>query len=267
VTAEKTIRVLILAKTYPEPNDHHTETVCTAGVTAEGEPVRLYPVRLRYLDKSKQYGLYDVIEVAVSSNNRDQRPESYKVNDASIRTVDHIDTDSDEWAARRDWIWRRSDLWHFPSMSELKARQQQVGQSIGFVEVGEVLRVTLKERPAEERQAHEAKIERISAQGDAFQPAYKDLDFIPYEIRMQWRCATPCDVCRSGSHDMKVLDWGLVELGRRDGRDSARKRLEEISNLSAHDFRVVLGNFAQYPQTFGIIALWYPKRSAQQRLF
>ena len=66
---------------------------------------------------------------------------------------------------------------------------------------------------------------------------------------------------------MKVLDWGLLELGRREGWPKACQKLEEISNLKTHDFRLFLGNFFLHQQTFGIIGLWYPKRPAQTDLF
>jgi hypothetical protein len=65
---------------------------------------------------------------------------------------------------------------------------------------------------------------------------------------------------------MKVLDWGLLELGRRTGWEKARAKLEEISDLRTHDFRLFLGNFRPHPKNFGIIGLWYPKRPTQMEL-
>lgn len=42
---EQTLRVLITVKTYPIPSDTYDELVCTAGVTENGDFVRLYPIR------------------------------------------------------------------------------------------------------------------------------------------------------------------------------------------------------------------------------
>ena len=37
-------RVLITVMTYPHPSTKYDEVVCTAGISAQGEWVRLYPV-------------------------------------------------------------------------------------------------------------------------------------------------------------------------------------------------------------------------------
>lgn len=39
--------------------------------------------------------------------------------------------------------------------------------------------------------------------------------------------------------------------------------MEEISNLTTHDFRIFMGNFRLHPHVFGIIGLWYPRRRVQ----
>ena len=66
---------------------------------------------------------------------------------------------------------------------------------------------------------------------------------------------------------MKVLDWGLLELARRDGWVKAKERLEEISNLQRYEFKLFMGNFRLHLHVFGIIGLWYPKIRAQGELF
>ena len=67
---------------------------------------------------------------------------------------------------------------------------------------------------------------------------------------------------------MMVLDWGLLELARRDGKwEQARQKLETISTLAVHDFRLFIGNYFLHQQNWGVIGLWYPKRRAQHTLF
>ena len=48
-------RILITVKTYPTLSRKYGETVCTAGVRADGSWVRLYPVPFRRLDEKEQY--------------------------------------------------------------------------------------------------------------------------------------------------------------------------------------------------------------------
>ena len=100
-----------------------------------------------------------------------------------------------------------------------------------------------------------------------FDPLYHSLDYLPNEIYLHWRCAQRCETCLRHPHRMKVLDWGLMQLARKKSWEAAVKKLEVISNLLTHDFRMFLGNYAQHPANFGVIALWYPPRQEQTTLF
>ena len=48
-------RVLITVKTYPTLSRKYGETVCTAGVRADGSWMRIYPVPFRRLEEEEQY--------------------------------------------------------------------------------------------------------------------------------------------------------------------------------------------------------------------
>ena len=106
----------------------------------------------------------------------------------------------------------------------------------------------------------------VQQQGDAFRPEYKELEYLPHDIKLRWSCAERCPECKKHPHDMRALDWGLLELARREGWDKARQKLEEISNLATHDFRIFMGNFRLHAHNFGIIGMWYPKKRAQLSL-
>lgn len=107
---------------------------------------------------------------------------------------------------------------------------------------------------------------QIQGQGDLFRSEYKDLEFPSHDIRLKWRCGERCDECAKRPHDMKALDWGLLELARREGHDKARARLEAITDLRTHDFRLFMGNFFLHQHIFGIIGMWYPKIPSQPSL-
>jgi hypothetical protein len=260
--AYETIRALIWGKTYPELSFRHVETVCTAAVREDGRPIRLYPVPLRYLDGSKQYALYDWIEVPVEKSTSDPRPESYKVVSDAIRVVAHVYTD-DRWRHRRDHVFRDA-TWQFDSVAALKAAQRSDGRSMGIVSVGRVESVSVEMRPPQEEAEFREKWKDIEAQGQLFHPQYKQLEYLPYRIRLAWRCAGTCEECASSPHDMGVLDWGLLELARKTrDPENAASRLREITNRQEHDFKLFMGSFRLRPYQFGIIGLWYPKLADQ----
>lgn len=257
-------RILIFGKTYPELSVHHTETVCTGGLREDGRPVRLYPVPLRYLEGDHQYRLYEWITVPMQKSTSDPRPESYKVRADQIEGHEVIEADGGPWRRRRDVVFRDRS-WHFESMAELSAAQAATGRSIGMIKPDMVDDVELVTKPGSEREAFALKSRDLEAQvgADLFHPDYKRLWYPPKEIRLRWRCPQRCETCRRRPHRMKILDWGLLELARRDGWDQALSRMCSIADLKTNDFRLFLGNFRLRMEKFGIIGLWYPKIQAQ----
>ena len=261
----ETVKALIWGKTYPELSGRHVETVCTGAVREDGKPIRLYPVPLRYLDSSRRYGLYDWIEVRAEKSTSDPRPESFKVVGDSVQVVGHAGTEG-SWRERREYIFRDAS-WQFGSVAALKDAQRTTQRSLGIVTPGSVERVTVESRPSEEEAAFRAKWKEIEAQRDLFHPQYKELEYLPYRIKLAWRCLAPCDECGSEPHEMTVLDWGLLELARREhSPQKAADKLRAITSLGVHDFKIFMGSFRLRPYQFGVIGLWYPKLGEQLEL-
>jgi hypothetical protein len=258
-------RVLIWGKTYPELSSKYAETVCTGGLLADGMPIRLYPVPLRYLNSPQHYSLYDWIDVPLAKSRSDPRPESHKVVSDSIERISHLGTDRGTWRSRQELVFRNPS-WHFASVGLLKKAQEESRRSMGLVTPRSIEDVTLVQKAEKDREEYESKMKQIQQQRDAFRPEYRELEYLPFELKLWWRCLGACNDCARRPHEMKVLDWGLLELGRREGWEKARGKLEAISNLSTHDFRLFMGNFRLHPHVFGIIGLWYPKRKVQLEL-
>lgn len=84
----------------------------------------------------------------------------------------------------------------------------------------------------------------------------KKLEFLKSRVMVSWLCnSKDCT-----GHRMQVLDWGLCELQRREGSEAAVNRMKELCRLEAYDLKFFLGNLLQYPTSFLIVGLWYPKR-------
>lgn len=69
-------QVLITVKTYPTLSRKYGETVCTAGIRADGTWIRIYPVPFRRLDEAEQYRKFDWIEANLVKSRGDPRPET-----------------------------------------------------------------------------------------------------------------------------------------------------------------------------------------------
>ena len=249
-------KILIWGKTYPELSTRHKETVCTGGCTEDGRPVRLYPVDFRYLMGEGKYSLYDWIEVPIAKTDKDRRPESYKLRAEQIRILRHVGTERG-WEARRNTIFRDTS-WHFGCLDELKDKQKATGHSLGMVKVASVEEVMLSKRDPGDSIEHRKKLAALKASGDLFGVEAKDLGFIDFRIRIRWRCA---DGKRCPSHSASVLDWGLSELGRRDGKEKALQKMEQLANLKRVDLHLYMGNLFTRQRIFSCIGLWYPQRA------
>lgn len=260
-------RILIWGKTYPELSSKYTETVCTGGVREDGSAVRLYPVPLRYLKGESQYKLYQIIEVGTAVSSRDPRPESRKIDANSLVAGDRIETDSQGWAARREWI-DRDRSWHFDSMDALQEQHIARNLSMGLVTPGAIVDVKMTNKPPTYEKQFTEKWEQVTAQSDLFLPEYKTLGYVPVEFKLHWKCANPCRVCQKSPHKTLVLDWGLMELGRREGDwRKSLARLEDLADLKKYSLRLFMGNMFLHPSNFSVIGMWYPKLSPQTALF
>lgn len=84
---EGTSEATILVKASPHVGTKHGETVCCAGVTDQGEWLRLYPVSFRSLDEASQFKRWDRVRFNWKLPNDDKRPESRRVDHKSIEII------------------------------------------------------------------------------------------------------------------------------------------------------------------------------------
>lgn len=256
------MKILIWGKTYPELSRKYRETVCTGGCTESGDPIRLYPVPLRYYPDHAKYSIYDWIEVPVEKSTNDPRPESYKVV-GNVEILDNIPSNFG-WKHRQQVVFSNNS-WQYDCLEYLKQEQQRSKTSLGVVKVRSVSRIWIKERSTDEMKTHEFLLKRIKNQTSLFEEQGLNLEFQSFRIHIEWNCkAESCP-----GHTAGILDWGLGELGRKKGSDVAIQKMIELSDVTKYDLRFFMGNFKAHPHNFGIVGLWYPKLvdQKQQDLF
>ena len=101
-------KVLIAVKTYPSLSSKYDELVCTAGFLENGSWVRIFPIPFRKLDFDKRYSKYDWVEIDLTKNSADFRPESYKPRsiENAFNVVGHIETPNN-WQQRKDIVLKK----------------------------------------------------------------------------------------------------------------------------------------------------------------
>lgn len=258
-------RILIWGKTYPELSSKYLETVCTAGVTETGRPVRLFPIPFRYL--AQGFEKYQWITAAICKNPGDSRPESFRIDCDSIEYGEKIPTTADEWGKRAEFMFRDAS-WQFPTVDALHEAQRATGTSIGVVAPRSIKKIELLPRDEGDAKSFEEKFQQLKKSLDAkraqltlfeetIPPEMKRLDFIKARFQITWECSEP--ECKG--HRMQVLDWEVCELQRKFGNDRALQKLNELTDLTRYDLKFFLGNLFLYPNSFMIVGLWYPKRA------
>jgi hypothetical protein len=112
------VKVLITVKTYPTLSSFRSEElVCTAGITEEGEWLRLYPIPFRKLNYGIQYRKYEWIEIDIEKNSKDFRKESYKPIslDDTIRSLGYVNTASN-WYKRKKIVFKTQKYTNLKSL-------------------------------------------------------------------------------------------------------------------------------------------------------
>ncbi|MBI2271847.1 MAG: hypothetical protein HYU69_16010 [Bacteroidetes bacterium] len=103
-------KILITVATYPLPSRSYDELVCTAGVSEDGQWIRIYPVPLKFLTGLRKDGKvesfkYNWIELDVIKRKDDFRPESHSpvdYNFSNIQIEGKIDT-KNNWQERKKY--------------------------------------------------------------------------------------------------------------------------------------------------------------------
>lgn len=195
--SEQTIELLVNCKTYPAVSTKYTETVCTGGVQADGQFVRLYPIPFRFLDAAEQYGRWDLIRVRVYRDTKDPRPESWHLEHGTpIEKIQQITS------KRQQWEWMRKTV--HPSAAAMTEK----GITNGLVEI-KPLEFYWK---PDEKEWTPGQLSVIQ-QGDLFasKAQMKELaERVPWQFRLKYR-----EQSTGREDDGKVLAWSYYQGFRR----------------------------------------------------
>jgi hypothetical protein len=242
-------KILITSKTYPLPSKTYLELVCTAGITEEGEWIRLYPIPFRYNSYDQQFPLFSWVECEVKRRTEDSRMESHSpIGDISVG--EKILT-KNKWEERKSRVLPLLD----PSIEELKELCPS-GRSMGLIKPREITRIYAVETGRE----WDASQQEAIVQQNLFEQR-KPLEKIPYDFKYDYFCQGAS--CKG--HSMRVEDWGLGVLYRKmrdqhGEKEAVNKVIQKMKWASETDLHLFVGtqrNTHHYG-TFTIIGLFTP---------
>ena len=199
------LKVLITVKTYPIPSAKYDELVCTAGVTASGDFVRLYPINFRDLPFSRQYKKYHWIEVmAEKHRGRDVRRESYRPDSDTIQIVgEPIKSNPGNWVERARYALAKKAR----SMEELYDQRDADRTSLGVFKPKKVHDLVISDDDPDWKEGFKAALQQARLWDDrtvSKVPPRK----VPFKFRYRFECDDP----RCKGHRMMIEDWEVGAL-------------------------------------------------------
>jgi hypothetical protein len=232
-------RVTIIVKALPQPSSGYGETVCCAGVTADGAWKRLYPIRFRHLSGDSAFKRWDWVDFKYRKPTRDARAESCHVYEDTIR---------------RNGSLKRDDRGPFmnrvlrPSINDAIA----AGSSLAVIRPTNT-RFTYKRKSPTEIAKEKAAYEKAARQKSFLDEDLKALQPTPYEFRFAFE-----DDCK---HSFTCGDWEAHAMFYRE-----RTRTSETDALRWMDdtfnskypkagMLFAVGNMAARPQTWQLLGV------------
>jgi hypothetical protein len=263
-------RVLIVVRTYPTPATNGVEVSCTAGITADGEWVRLFPIPYRFLDPDSQFSKYHWIDVSTKKAARDARPESFTIDRDSIVIGSFVGTRSG-WRDRKAIVYPHRAHCHCCLTRAYEANGEP---TLGLIRPKQIVSLEI-EPTSDEWSADELRKLRQdlpSMFGEQRRPK-QELEKIPFNFRYVFTCDEPD--CHG--HKLMCADWEMAQLYRTcrreygaEGWEAKFRQRYESEMIQKFDTHFYVGTVHRYG-TWIIVGVFYPpcgqEPAMQQSLF
>lgn len=250
-------RVLLTVKAYPEKSAKYGACVCTAGITDNGELIRLYPIPFENFRGGKKLRKYSWITVECEKASEYlERKESYKVRYSTINVENELTTGpSGTWSDRNRVV--------LPVMSKsLESLEQMTAidhTSLGLIKPREIKDFTIDSK-ADSNGEEEEILKEVQMTLDG-EPR-TDLENIGYNFRYHFYCMG--ENCRG--HNIMCEDWEMLESWRKwkkryRDRETFLERFKQayLDKMRSKDLHFFVGTHSRF-NTWLIIGLYYPPK-------
>jgi hypothetical protein len=202
----------MLVKAMPNPSQKYGETVCCAGVTADGKWKRLYPVRFRQLDTKFQR--WNWVAYKYRRPNGDTRAESCHVFEDTICVDGKLKNDDE-----------RAKLLS-PLVSPSTAEAAERGLSLTLVRPS-TSRFHYKRKSQAVIDAERAGYERVLRQASFLDDDLDALEPTPYAFAFTFEDAAGKHTNACGDWETSATFW---KLKKSHGEEAALRHLSEMYN-------------------------------------
>lgn len=267
-------KIYIVVKTYPTISKEYAELVCTAGILEDGSWVRLYPVPFRKLDYDQKYPKYTWVEVEMTRNTKDFRPETYRPTLATIVVGDK--PKKIDWDERRRIVFNNKKI--YTNMQELIEKAKKDGISLAVFKPAKILDFIAEAVDREWDAEKLAILKSLSKQLNLFQTAdeiereYRVVPKVPFKFSFRF------EDDNGKQSTLMIEDWetGMLYwncLQRANGNEHVAK--EKVRQKYYNDFALTkdlhffLGTTLKFhnvaPNPFLIIGTFQPPMPAAEQ--
>lgn len=245
-------RAVVLIKALPQPSKTYGETVCCAGVTADGQWKRLFPIRFRHLRGEASFSRWDWVTFSYRTPTRDSRTESCHVYEETIAVDGNVPS------AERGRILK-------PLIRNSAKDAMNAGHSLTLVKPTNPKFIAKPKSQIDLEEEREA-YRQAAKQGSFFDKELAELEPSPYDFRFRFDDA-------GGSHDYQNGDWEThVMFWKWRSLYSEAEALKKMSEVFNEDYPkkgmlFALGNQAKRPQTWQLLGVIRYDEPAQDDLF
>ena len=265
---EERKRIYITVKTYPTISKEYSELVCTAGILEDGSWIRLYPVPFRKLDFDQKYRKYTWIEVDVTRNLNDFRPETYRPNLETLAVEPKTSNKRVDWDERKRIIFKNQKI--YTNLQELISKARADDTSLAIFKPTKVLDLLIEETDRDWDPDKLTILRNLSHQMSLFQTPeeleaeFKVVQKVPYKFSYHFEDD-------SGKHStLMIEDWeiGMLyfnSLAAADGNEKVaieKVRKKYFDYFTTRDLYFFMGTTKEHHRVsknpFIIIGAFYP---------
>jgi hypothetical protein len=250
---------LVVARTYPVPDESGIESSCTAAITAGGEWLRIYPVPWRLLPEEQRFRKYDWVDFDLVKATGDTRAESYHLQQGGISIV----SKAESWRAKKEVVMPRLSHCLCCLAKERDAKQSP---TLGIVRPSAIHRLRIAPDP---EPWTEAQIGMLRQQNFFAHAPEQELEKIPFKFYYEFNCPEP----GCSTHRLMCTDWEMGQSFRSwrtaygDDWQAKFRETYESEMIHKNDTHFFVGTVAAHPNRWIIIGLFYPPPDAQLSLF
>jgi hypothetical protein len=245
--------ITVVTKTYPECSKKYGCLVCTAGINAQGEWRRLYPIPWALFwgkPPRLHFQKWDIISVPTRKKAQDPRQESYEVNPYTIEQDLKVEGKIAEWDQRLRFLKPYLDI----DLEMLRGSDH----SLGLIKPKAIDDFLQKDRHKITDPDEELTVEKTEQAQQLllpdFEPEVITKSRIPPQSLPWLGFRFTCYGRNCKGHEMMCIDWEIQQLFRKVGLDKTR---EKALWMKERDLYFVVGTTWRF-RTWMIIGLFYP---------